>query len=155
MFFLLLSLFFAACCGAAATGAMFQPGAWYDSLEKPSWTPPDWLFPLAWTTLYICISIAGARVAQLEGNGVAMAFWSVQIAVNTLWTPVFFGLRRLKAALIIIVALWFAVAGAMLAHFAVDTLSGWLFAPYLLWVTVAGALNYSVMVRNPDVKPVS
>ena len=70
-----LFLTFLAACGAAATtGAMFEPGAWYKSLAKPSWTPPNWLFPVAWTTLYILMSLAAMRVAQLPGSGHALAF---------------------------------------------------------------------------------
>ena len=68
-------------------------------LKKPSWTPPNWLFPVAWTSLYICMSFAGARAALSPDNSLAMALWSLQIALNTLWTPVFFGLKNLKLGL--------------------------------------------------------
>lgn len=141
--------YLAACGAAAATGAMFQPGAWYANLAKPRWTPPDWLFPVAWTVLYLSMSYAAARVAALPETGQALALWSVQIALNTLWTPVFFGLRRMGAGLAIICLLWLAVAATMLAFWQVDWVAGALFAPYLLWVTIAAALNRSVLVRNP------
>ena len=141
--------YLAACGAAAATGAMFQPGAWYANLAKPRWTPPDWLFPVAWTVLYISMSVAAARVAALPETGQALALWSVQIALNTLWTPVFFGLRRMGAGLAIICLLWLAVAATMLAFWQVDWVAGALFAPYLLWVTIAAALNRSVLVCNP------
>ncbi len=144
-------IFLAACFAAGATGAMFPPGAWYRALNKPSWTPPDWLFPVAWTTLYLCMSYAGARAAMLSDNGLAMALWSLQIALNTLWTPVFFGLRRIRAGMAVLVALWMAVAACMVALWAVDWIACLLFAPYLLWVTVAGALNLVVWRLNPDV----
>jgi len=148
-FFTLFLTYLAACGAAAATGALFQPGDWYRSLNKPRWTPPDWLFPAAWTVLYLCMSTAAARVAMIEGTGQALALWSVQIALNALWTPVFFGLRRLGAGLVIIFLLWLAVAATMLAFWQVDWIAGLLFAPYLLWVSIAGALNRSVWVRNP------
>ncbi len=151
MFWLLFSIFLAACAAAGAMGAIFPPGDWYDRLEKPSWTPPNWLFPLAWTTLYVLMSIAGARVGALPGNGVALALWSLQIAVNALWTPVFFGLRKLKAGMVILGALWLSVAFATVALWAVDTLAGLMFVPYLVWVTVAGALNLAVIRLNPSV----
>jgi translocator protein len=152
------SLFFtylAACAAAAATGAMFQPGAWYMGLNKPWWTPKDWMFPVAWTILYICMSVAAMRVAMLSGaddrTGQALAFWAVQIALNTLWTPVFFGLRRIRAGLVVLGLLWIAVAATMVAFWQIDLVAGALFAPYLLWVTIAGALNGSVYLRNPGV----
>lgn len=148
-------LFLGACAAAATTGSMFQPGAWYEGLDKPSWTPPKWLFPVAWTTLYILMSIAGARVVNTPGAGIPLAFWAVQIAVNTLWTPVFFGLRNMKAGMVIIVFLWISVAGTMISLFQVDTLAGLMFVPYLVWVSVASALNYSVWQRNPDVQPLT
>jgi translocator protein len=148
MDYTLFFTYLVACGAAAATGAMFQPGDWYRSLNKPSWTPPDWLFPVAWTTLYLCMSLSAMRVAQLPGTGLALALWSVQIAFNTLWTPVFFGLRRLGAGLVILASLWCAVAATMLAFWGHDWVAGLLFAPYLLWVSVAGALNYSVWSLN-------
>jgi benzodiazapine receptor len=147
-FFTLFLTYLAACGAAAATGAMFQPGDWYRNLNKPRWTPPDWLFPVAWTVLYLCMSVAAARVAMLPDTGQALALWSVQIALNTLWTPVFFGLRRIGAGLAVLALLWLAVAATMLAFWQVDRIAGLLFVPYLVWVSVAGALNRSVWVRN-------
>lgn len=154
MDFLIFLIFLAACFSAGATGALYPPGTWYASLEKPSWTPPNWLFPVAWTTLYVLMSFAGARVAGEAGSGYAMAFWGLQIALNALWTPVFFGLRRLKMAVPIIGLLWVAVLGCVVSHWAVDVWAGLAFVPYLVWVTVAGALNYSVAQLNPDAEPI-
>lgn len=155
MVYLTFLIFLTASAGAAATGAMFPPGAWYARLDKPGWVPPNWAFPVVWSTLYLASSIAAARVAGLEGSGLALAFWAMQIAFNTLWSPVFFGLRNFRASLVIMGVLWVSVAGTMLSFFALDTLSGLLFVPYLIWVTVAGALNASVAARNPDVRPVN
>lgn len=151
MFWLLFAIFLGACTAAGAMGALFPPGEWYDELEKPSWTPPNWLFPLAWTTLYLLMSWAGARVGALPGNGVALALWSLQIAVNALWTPVFFGMRKLKAGMLVLVGLWLAVAACTVAMFAVDAFAGLMFVPYVVWVTVAGALNLAVIRLNPEV----
>ena len=149
MDFTLFATYFIACGAAAATGAMFNPGDWYDSLSKPRWTPPNWVFPVTWTVLYIFMAASAARVAVLPNTGQAMALWAVQIAFNTLWTPVFFGLRRLRAAMVVMVGLWLSVAATMVAFFMADTWAGLMFAPYLLWVTIAGALNFSVLQRNP------
>jgi translocator protein len=140
--------YLAACGAAAATGAMFGPGEWYRALHKPWWTPPDWLFPVAWTTLYLCMSLSAMRVALLPDTGQALAFWSLQIALNTLWTPVFFGLRKLGGGMVVLACLWVAVAATMLAFWGHDPVAGLLFAPYLLWVTIAGALNYAVWTLN-------
>lgn len=154
MYWLLFVLFLGACFAAGSTGGLFPPGAWYRKLDKPPWTPPNWLFPVAWTTLYVLIAASAARVGMIPGNGVAMAFFAVQIALNTLWTPVFFGLRRLRGGMLVLAALWVAVAATLGSFFVLDRIAGLMLVPYLAWVTVAGALNYSVMRRNPNEKPV-
>lgn len=150
MIWILFLVFLAACFAAGTTGAIFPPGEWYRKLDKPPWTPPDWLFPVAWTTLYICMAAAGARAAVSPDNGIAMALWSLQIALNTLWTPVFFGLQKIRAGLFVLGMLWLAVAACMVALWQVDTVAGLLFLPYLAWVSVAFALNASVWRRNPQ-----
>jgi len=150
MFWVLFLIFLVACLAAGSTGALFSPGSWYRNLNKPSWTPPDWAFPVTWTTLYLCMAVAGARVALLPDNGLAMAFWALQIALNGLWTPVFFGLKRIKLGMIVLSALWLSVAATIWVLFQVDLIAGFLFIPYLVWVTIAGALNASVWRLNPD-----
>jgi len=132
---------------------MFSPGPWYQALAKPRWTPPNWAFPVAWTTIYICISFSGARVASMEDSGYAMAFWAMQAAFSTLWTPVFFGLRRLKGALLVMGPLWVAVLGCTISMFQLDFWAGIAFLPFMAWVTVAAALNASVVRLNPDQVP--
>lgn len=149
----LFATYLIACGAAAATGAMFKPGDWYLSLSKPVWTPPGWVFPVAWTLLYLCMSASAARVAVLPDSGQALALWSVQIAFNALWTPVFFGLHRIRAAMVIMVGLWLSVAATTIAFLVQDFWAGLLFVPYLVWVSIAGALNYSVMQRNPASNP--
>ncbi|WP_322890959.1 MULTISPECIES: tryptophan-rich sensory protein TspO [unclassified Yoonia] len=153
MDYLLFFLFLAATFAAGSTGAMFPTGAWYKSLNKPTWVPPDWAFPVAWTSIYLLISFAGARVAVIDGNAYAMAFWAIQIAFNALWTPVFFGLRRLKGSLPIIAGLWLAVLGCTITHFQLDFWAGLAFVPYLLWVTIATALSIAMVRLNPNEKP--
>lgn len=150
----IFAVLLAACFAAGATGAMFPTGPWYKRLAKPSWVPPNWMFPVAWTSIYLLIALGGARAATFEGSQYAMAFWAMQIAFNTLWTPIFFGLRRLKGSLPVMAGLWVAVAGATITHFQVDFWAGLAFVPYLAWVTVASALNLSVARLNPDEKPV-
>lgn len=149
MDWLIFSIFLLACAGAGMTGGLFPPGDWYESLRKPSWTPPNWLFPLAWSTLYLFMATAGARVAVRPDNGVAMALWSLQIALNGLWTPVFFGLKKLAGGMVVLTALWLSVAATLVALWQVDWVAGVLFVPYLVWVSVAGALNLAVWRMNP------
>lgn len=149
----LFAIFFVATCAAGATGAMFPTGPWYKQLNKPSWVPPDWVFPVAWTSIYLLIAFAAARVAPLAGSGTALAFWGMQIAFNTLWTPVFFGLRRLKGSLFIMAGLWVSVLGCTVTFFQLDIWAGLAFVPYLAWVTVAGALNVEMARLNPNEKP--
>lgn len=151
---ILFFIFLAACFGAGATGSGFPPGEWYQRLAKPSWTPPNWVFPVMWTAIYVLVAFAAARVAVLEGSGYAMAFWATQIAFNALWTPIFFGLRRLKGALIVMVFLWLSVLGCFVTHWQLDLWAGLAMLPYLVWVTVAGMLNLSVARLNPQVEPV-
>ena len=150
---ILFAMFLAACFGAGATGALFPTGEWYKSLDKPAWVPPNWVFPVAWTSIYLLMSFAGARVAVLDGNAYAMAFWAMQIAFNTLWTPVFFGLRHWRASLIVMGCLWLSVLGCLITHWSLDMWAGLAFVPYFIWVCVAAALNLSVVRLNPGQEP--
>ncbi|MEO1686522.1 MAG: TspO/MBR family protein [Pseudomonadota bacterium] len=140
---------------AASTGAVFGPGEWYRDLAKPSWTPPDWLFPVAWMALYIMMTIAAWRVgsglAGGEGGAVAaagMAFWAAQITLNAIWSPLFFGIRRPDAAMIAVVGLWTAVVLTTILFALVDAIAGWLLAPYIVWVSYAAALNWRIVKIN-------
>lgn len=149
----LFFIFLASTGAAATTGAMFEPGEWYENLSKPSWNPPNWLFPVVWTFLYIAMSVAAARVGTHEGSAYALAFFAMQIAFNTLWTPIFFGLKRMRAAIVVMAFLWIAVAACLVTFWQIDLIAGLLFVPYLIWVSVAGALNYSVWQLNKDASP--
>lgn len=139
-----------ACMAAAATGAVFQPGEWYRRLDKPAWTPPDWLFPLAWTVLYVLITWSAWRVAESGSplTAPALAVFAAQITLNALWSPIFFGLRRMGAAMAVLVCLWLSIAAMLVLFWMVEPVTGAMIVPYLLWVTVAGALNLSVWRRN-------
>lgn len=139
-----------ACGAAAATGALFPTGPWYEALKKPSWTPPNWLFPVAWMSLYLLMSAAAARAAGVEGSAFGLALWSVQIAFNTLWTPVFFGLKRMRASLVPMAGLWLSVTATCVVFFTLDLWAGLMFVPYVVWVSVAGALNLALVRLNPD-----
>jgi tryptophan-rich sensory protein len=129
---------------------LIKPDEWYDNLNKPDWTPPRWVFPVVWTSLYILIALAAMRLALRGDSAQALALWSVQIALNTLWTPVYFGLRRIKSAMVVMVCLWLAVAVSTWTFFGVDFVAGLLFLPYLIWVSIAGVLNFSMIRLNPQ-----
>lgn len=132
----------------AMSGALFQPGAWYASLQKPSWTPPNWAFPVVWTILYIFIAIAGYQVWTKVGWSTAMAFWAVQLVLNGVWSYFFFGIQRMDLALIDVGLLWVAILGFIVFAWPVSTLASLLFVPYLLWVSLATVLNLTVLRLN-------
>lgn len=133
---------------AGLTGSLFPPGKWYSELNKPVWTPPNWVFPVAWPILYLLMSYSGATLANLESAGSALALWALQISLNTLWTPVFFGLKNLKLGLIIIFLLLVSVAICTYVFWLYAWISGLLFLPYLAWVIFAAALNAAVFKLN-------
>ena len=152
MSWIIFLVLLASCFAAGSTGALFPPGDWYRSLKKPGFTPPDWVFPVVWTTLYVLIAIAGARVATMPQAGLALALWALQVALNAIWTPIFFGLKRVRLALVVVSLLWLSVAFGMLALFQLDTLAGLMFVPYLIWLSIATALNLRVMQLNPELR---
>ena len=145
---LLFPIFLLTCAVAGTAGVLFRPGQWYRDLDKPAWTPPNWLFPIVWAILYVLIALAATRVAAQPGAELALALWSLQITLNTLWSGVFFGLHRMLAGAVIIAALWVAVMTTTLAFWAVDALAALMMVPYLIWGTYALALNMSVWLRN-------
>ncbi|MTH76759.1 tryptophan-rich sensory protein TspO [Paracoccus aestuariivivens] len=145
---MLFLTFLIACGAAAATGYFFQPGTWYDELQKPDVTPPRWVFPVAWSVLYVLIAWAASRLAVIPGSGTVMALWSAQIALNTLWTPVFFGAHRTDIALGIIILLWLIVALMTFLSVWLDAWAAMMFLPYLAWLTIAAGLNHAIWQDN-------
>ena len=146
----LFPLYLAICAVPAAAGLLFKPGVWYRDLDKPRWTPPDKLFPVVWAVLYVLMSLAAARVATQPGSALALGLWSLQIAISTLWSAVFFGLHRIGAGAVIIALLWLAVLATTLAFLAHDSVAALMMVPYLAWGSFALVLNISVMRRNPQ-----
>lgn len=129
---------------AALPGIWFPPDAWYVNLEKPSWNPPNWIFGPMWSTLYLLMGISAWMVWSRDGfsrAGAALTLFLLQLGLNALWTPVFFGMKRPDLALVIIVALLIMIAVTRKAFRRHDRLAAWLLVPYLLWVGFATALN--------------
>ena len=126
---------------------------WYQALVKPVGTPPDWVFPVAWTLIYILMGLALAIVLNARGSrfrGPAIALFAVQLVVNLLWTPLFFGLHKVWPA-VAVIALLFVLATATTMLFGrVRSLAGWLMVPYLAWLVYAGLLAYGIAQANPD-----
>ncbi|MVV48089.1 tryptophan-rich sensory protein [Pseudomonas sp. PB120] len=141
-------IFLLACGAAASTGFFFKPGQWYESLAKPGFTPPNWLFPVAWTTIYLLLAWAGYRLTQIPGSQGVLAFWAAQIALNTLWTPVFFGAHHVLASMVILTLLWLVVAVMVFLALQLDVITGLILFPYLVWLCLAGALNFFILRNN-------
>ncbi len=137
----------------AMSGAIFKPGPWYETIKKPSWTPPNWVFPVVWTTLYIMIGIAGWLVWREVGVSFAMVLWALQLILNALWSALFFGLRRMDWAFVDSVALWLAVAAFIIVAFPISAWAAVLFVPYLVWATIAAVLNRAVWRLNEETAP--
>lgn len=143
-----LLVFLAVVFAAASSGAIFEPGSWYDQLNKPSWTPPDWAFPVAWTILYIMIAVAGWLAWKAGGFSAAIAIWAVGLALNAAWSYFMFGRQDITLALYDVIGLWLATAAFIVAAWNIDVRASYLFMPYLVWVSFAGALNYEVWRLN-------
>lgn len=140
--------FIAAVFAVALSGAVFMPGDWYRSLDKPSWTPPDWLFAPAWTILYLLIAIAGWLVWESAGMGPALMAWILNLAFNGAWSWLMFGRRQIAAALLDAIAMLVTIVAFMILAWSSSETATWLFAPYLAWVAFATALNTSILLRN-------
>ncbi|MBK9081073.1 MAG: tryptophan-rich sensory protein [Rhizobiales bacterium] len=136
--------------GAAAT--MPAIPTWYAGLNKPSFNPPNWLFGPVWTALYAMMAYAFYRVlrapATTPGRGAAIAAFVAQIVLNALWSVAFFGLKSPALGLLVIAALWLAIAATIAAFRRVDGVAAWLLAPYLAWVSFAAILNAAIWRLN-------
>lgn len=139
---------------AAIGGAVTSPAipGWYQSLAKPGWTPPSAAFPLAWTALYILMAVAlwrlWDRVPPSPARRAAIGLFLAQLALNAIWSPVFFGLHDIWAGLAVILALIGALAFTLTAAFRVDRVAGWLLVPYMAWVCYASTLNAAIAFLN-------
>ena len=143
--------FLLAVVAAALSGAIFKPDEWYESLRKPVWNPPNWIFPIAWSGLYLMIAAAGWLVweAAAPGNRLApMTVYGVQLALNATWSAIFFGMKRMDLAFAELILLWLSIVATMVVFLPVSTLAVWLLVPYLAWVSFAGVLNVTIWRLN-------
>lgn len=140
---------------AAVIGSMFTISAlpvWYESLNKPFFNPPDWLFAPVWTVLYLLMGIASYLIWQSSADRyekqAALTLFYVQLAINVLWSILFFGLRLPVLALGEIIILWLLIALATSAFWRINKSSARLLWPYLIWVTFAAILNGAIVWLN-------
>ena len=146
--YLPLAGFVALVAVVALSAGQFMPGAWYAGIAKPSWTPPNWLFGPVWSLLYLMIAVAGWLVWRQQPSQSALVLWFAQLALNGMWSPVMFGLHQIGWALAIIVVMWLAIAGFILASWKPSRAAAVLFLPYLAWVSYATALNFAIWRIN-------
>ncbi len=143
------------CLGVAAlSGWATVEGvrAWYPTIAKPSWTPPSWLFGPVWTVLYAAMGVAAWRVWRIGGfrpaRG-ALGLFVAQLAVNGLWSPIFFAWHRLGLATLDIGLLWLLILATIAAFRRHDRVAALLLLPYLAWVSFASALTLAIWRLNP------
>lgn len=149
MRFASLVVFMGLTAAAAISGAAFMPGAWYQTLAKPTWTPPGWLFGPVWTVLYVMIAVAGWRAWMTGARGVLLAIWLGQMALNALWSYLMFGLHRIDLAMLNIALLLLSIVAFIIKAWPVDRAAALLFVPYAAWVSFATALNFAIWRLNP------
>ena len=134
--------------GGLGVGAVTTPDEWYARLDKPLFTPPGWLFPIAWTALYVLIAVAGWRIWRRERGGLAMMLWWMQLILNFAWSPLFFAAHQIGLALVVVELLFGVVVGVIAAARRFDPLAAWLLAPYAVWVAFAAVLNGTILAMN-------
>lgn len=140
---------------AGLVGSLFTVPSiptWYAGLAKPDFAPPNWIFAPVWTTLFLLMGIALFLVwrkgSEKKGVKIGLVLFVIQLALNVLWSTIFFGLRNPGGALVEIVFLWFAILATMIAFKKVSRPAGLLLLPYLLWVMFAAYLNYAIWRLN-------
>jgi benzodiazapine receptor len=153
-----LALFVGLALAVGALSAVFSPGVskkaaqWYAMLVKPAWLPPQHWFAPVWATLYVLMGIAAWiiwRERYHRGRSAAVTAYAVQLLLNALWTPMFFGLKNIGAGLFCIIVLWVAIIWTMRDFGRVRSIAAWVLAPYLMWVSVAVAMNLAIWKLNP------
>lgn len=141
---------------AAMGGVLTPSGAWYAGLEKPPFTPPDLLFPVAWTLLYALMTVSAwlvwRRTGLVAGLPALLPFIA-QLGANGLWSILFFQWHRVDLALVDLAALWVLVALTMLRFHRVSATACWLLLPYLAWVSFAVYLNAAILLLNGPAPP--
>ena len=131
-------------------GASATPDAWYASLVKPSFNPPNWIFAPTWTVLYALMAVSAWRVFRAEGFGLGITLWLAQLGVNALWSPLFFGMHWIGLALTDIIVLDLLLVATLVAFYRADRWAAWLMTPYLAWTAFATLLNAAIWTLNRE-----
>ncbi len=144
------------CFAASGIGAVasIRAAAFYGELTQPTWAPPSWVFGPMWTLLYAMMAVAAWLVWRTGGfraNRTALTLFLVQLAVNALWSWLFFAWHLGAFAFFDILLLWVLIVATLVHFWRVRAVAGALLVPYLLWVSFAGALNYAVWQLNPAI----
>ncbi len=124
---------------------------WYAALNKPSWTPPNWLFGPVWTLLYIMMAAAAWLVwrrRRLFEVRPALLLWATQLVLNLAWSLLFFGQHNLVLGMVDIVALWLTILATIVLFWPIRAVAGVLMLPYVVWVTYAASLNGGILALN-------
>jgi benzodiazapine receptor len=150
---LIVSLFITVGIGITASFATRpQIPVWYAHLNKPSFSPPNWLFAPVWSIIYILIGIAAYLVWQRRNTSItysnARAFYFIQLLLNFLWSIVFFRMHQVLGALVVICLLWISILVIMYYFNKFCRMAAWLLLPYLLWVSFASVLNLYIYLLN-------
>ena len=147
-------IFILICQMAGVIGSFFtipKITGWYATLQKPSFTPPNWLFGPVWTTLFALMGVSLYWIwgFRLEKNFKrAISFFGVQFVLNILWNFFFFGLQNPLIGLIEIILLWIAIAVTIFEFYKLSKKAGLILLPYIIWVSIATVLNYYILVLN-------
>ena len=143
------------CQGAGAVGSLFTSPAisgWYATLQKPSFNPPNWVFAPVWTTLFLLMGIALYLVwisgAESKKKRTAILIFAVQLILNIFWSVLFFGLQSPLYAFIEIIILWLAILITIISFYKISKPAAYLLLPYILWVSFAAVLNFSILILN-------
>ena len=141
------------CLAVGQLGVFFtteETLSWYDGLLKPHWAVSHYFFPLVWTTLYVLMAVAAWLVwrAKKPGYHQALLWWSVQLVLNALWTPLFFGQQALLYGLAVIDILWIVILVTMVFFYRHSKLAAFLMLLYFLWISYAGVLNFMFWRMN-------
>ena len=144
-----LGLFIAFVLAAGfAIGYLNSPGSWYATLAKPWFSPPNWVFAPIWSLIYLLVAIAGWRTWEAESNWMALVLWWTQMALNFMWSPVFFTMHHPLAALAIFLTLIVSILAFVAKQWSHDRTSAALFIPYAVWVSFASVLNFEIVRLN-------